>query len=127
VSRGFSENENGAPSTLAAPLLIDEAVPKTQLRKVRVRALPSLLLVAALVFVSVSRGDKGIVVPPRPLPLAVTALRGEIRQSNACRSADNGPSSALTEIRPGRLPGALFADPSSVIDSCTPDVAVTIW
>jgi hypothetical protein len=42
------------------------------------------------------------------------------------RSADNGPSSALTEIRPGRLPGALFADPSSVIDSCTPDVAVTI-
>jgi SAM-dependent methyltransferase len=64
-------------------LLIDEAVPK-QLREVRVRALPSLLLVAALVFISVSLGDKGIVVPPRPLPLAVTALRGEIRQSNAC-------------------------------------------
>ena len=82
ASCGFGEEAAG--SSLATPLLIDEAVPKTQLRNVWVLAGSSLLLVVALVFAYVSLPGKPLVVPPRAVPVAVTAVPGEIQQPNTC-------------------------------------------
>lgn len=53
-------------------------------RNVRLLVLASLLLVAALVFVSDSLRGRGIVGPPAAAPLAATASRRENPQANTC-------------------------------------------